>query len=66
LSYQGSTYKRTEIQAGLGIMQNPISKITKIKKARGVSQVVEHLHRKCNAEFNPQLLKKGKAKVWWS
>jgi hypothetical protein len=33
------------VHTGLGKKQDPISKITKAKRARGVGQVVEHLSR---------------------
>jgi hypothetical protein len=34
---------RITIQIGLGIKQDPISKITNTKRAGGVAQVIEHL-----------------------
>jgi hypothetical protein len=37
---QGSTYRRIAVQAGLGIKQDPISKITKAKRAGRVAQVI--------------------------
>jgi hypothetical protein len=51
----GSTKRRIVIQVNLGIKQDPISKITNVKRTDEVAQVVEHLPRKHKApEFNPQ------------
>jgi hypothetical protein len=38
-NYMGSTNRRTEVQAGLGIKQDPISKITEAKRAKGIAQM---------------------------
>jgi hypothetical protein len=37
------------VQASLGIMQDPISKITIAKRAGGMAQVLKHLPSKFNA-----------------
>jgi hypothetical protein len=42
-SYMGSINRRNFVQTGLGINMSPDSKITKIKRAGEVVQVVEHL-----------------------
>jgi hypothetical protein len=49
LFVQGSTNKRIMVQAGLGVKRDPISKITKDKRAGGVAQVVKCLPNKCEA-----------------
>jgi hypothetical protein len=63
---QGGISKRIVIQAGLGIKQHPMSKITKVKRAESVAQVVEHPPSKCKA-LSPTLTqyrqKKKKKKV---
>jgi hypothetical protein len=41
-------------QANLGKKQDPISKITRVKMARGVPQATEYLSSKNEAEFKPQ------------
>jgi hypothetical protein len=63
LSSQGSTNRRTVVQAGLGIKWDPISKITNTKRAGGVAQVVEHLPSKFEAlSSNPNYRKKKKGR----
>jgi hypothetical protein len=42
----GSTNRRITVQAGLGIKQDPISKIINAERAGGVIQVVELLPSK--------------------
>jgi hypothetical protein len=43
------------VQAGQGKKQDPVSKITRAKRARGVAQTVEDLPSKCKAlKFKPQ------------
>jgi hypothetical protein len=49
LATWGSTNRRIIVQGCLGIKQNPISKITKAKRAGGVVQVVECLPSKYEA-----------------
>jgi hypothetical protein len=44
LSYVGSV--KRESQSSLDIKQNPIPKITKAKRGKGMTQMVEHLPRK--------------------
>jgi hypothetical protein len=41
--------RRIVIQACLSIKQDPISKITNLKRTGGVAQVVENLPSKCEA-----------------
>jgi hypothetical protein len=45
----GSTTRRMEVQADQGIKQDPISKITKAKMAKGRAKVVQCLTSKCKA-----------------
>jgi hypothetical protein len=45
----GSTNWRNPVQSSLGRKQNPISKITKTKRAIRVTEVVEHLPSKGKA-----------------
>jgi hypothetical protein len=60
LAMQGSTSRKNEIQVGLGLKQDAISKITKAK-SWGVAQVVEHLPSKCKAlSSSPSTEKKKK------
>jgi hypothetical protein len=40
-SYLGSTKSRTVVQANLGMKQDPVSKITNMKRARAVAHMVE-------------------------
>jgi hypothetical protein len=37
------------VQAGLGNKQDPISKIIRVKRARGMARAVERLPTKCEA-----------------
>jgi hypothetical protein len=46
---QRSTNGRIPVWDSLGIKQEPISEITKAKRAGGVIQMVEHLPSKCRA-----------------
>jgi hypothetical protein len=48
----------------LGIKRDPISKITKTKRAGGVAQVVECLPTKCKALSSKSKKKKKKVKKW--
>jgi hypothetical protein len=49
------------VQGSLGKKQDPITKITRAKKAGGVAKVVEHLPPKCKAlSPHPVLPKKKK------
>jgi hypothetical protein len=42
-----STNRRMEVQANLGIKQDPISKITNAKRSGGVTEQEEYLPCKC-------------------
>jgi hypothetical protein len=50
------------VQTDLGKKQNPISKITRAKRAGGVAQVVAHLPKKYKAKFKPST---APQKKWW-
>jgi hypothetical protein len=45
----GSTNRKSLVQAGLGIKQDPASKITKAKRAGSMAQAIEYLPIKCKA-----------------
>jgi hypothetical protein len=54
---------RIMVQTSLGKKRDPISKITRAKRAGGVAQVVEPLPSKCKAlSSNPKTKKKKKKK----
>jgi hypothetical protein len=54
LATVGSINSRTAVQASLGKKGDPISKITRAKRARGAAQVVECLPSKWKAlSLNP-------------
>jgi hypothetical protein len=48
-THAGSVNRRTVAQAGLGLKQDPIFKITKAKRTGGIAQVAEHLPSKLKA-----------------
>jgi hypothetical protein len=52
-SYTGNTNRRIVVQAGPGIKQDPISKITNTKKAGNMVQKVEYLPNKHQALSSP-------------
>jgi hypothetical protein len=49
LATRGNPNRRTMVQTGLSIRQDPISKITNTEKADKVTEVIEHLPSKCEA-----------------
>jgi hypothetical protein len=46
------------VQAGQGKKQDPISKITRAKRTRGMAHGIEHLPSKCELKFNPYTITK--------
>jgi hypothetical protein len=49
------------VHAGLGKKQDPSSKITRAKRAGGMTQAIEHLARKCEAlSSNPSITEERK------
>jgi hypothetical protein len=63
-SYSGSINRRIEVQAGPSKKQNPVSEITKAKRAGSVAQVVEFLPSKLKSlSSNPELQKNKYIKV---
>jgi hypothetical protein len=62
-----STTRRIMVQVSLGIKQDPISKITRAKRASGVTQVVEHLLRTWEAlSSTPSTAHTAKIRKDWS
>jgi hypothetical protein len=52
----GSINRRTVVQPGLVKKQDPVSKMTRTKRAGDMAQVAEHLPGKCEAvSSNPSL-----------
>jgi hypothetical protein len=43
----GNENRRISVQAGLGKNEDPVSKITRAKKAGCMAHIVEHLPSKC-------------------
>jgi hypothetical protein len=49
------------VHTGLGKKQNPVSKVTRAKRARGMTQEVKHLSSHCKAlSSNPNTARKKK------
>jgi hypothetical protein len=54
----GSIHRRTKVQARPGKKQVPISKITRVKRAGGIAQVVQCLPSQCETlSSNPNNIK---------
>jgi hypothetical protein len=59
-SYMGSINRRIAVKASLGIKGRPDQKITKLKKARSMTQVIEDL----SIKKKKTIIKKSKVKEW--
>jgi hypothetical protein len=58
--HMGSVNRRTVVQAGQGINVRPISKITKVKRAGNMAEVIEQLPSKHEAlSSNPSTSRKN-------
>jgi hypothetical protein len=56
--HMGSVNRRTVVQAGQGINVRPISKITKVKRAGNMAEVIEQLPSKHEAPYSQNKKKK--------
>jgi hypothetical protein len=67
LATAGSTNRKIELQAGLDVKRDPISKITKAKRAGDMVQALQHLPSKCEVlSSNSSTTKKKKKGAWVS